>query len=62
MKSIKPNDKSAPKHIPDSHRVKSHRDRHSGDGLGIPSQGGVALAPPVIFRAPLGKTGTPEGK
>jgi len=53
-------DKMKPKHTPDSHRVASKRDRYSGDGLGIPSQGGVALAPPIIFRAPLGKTGTPE--
>lgn len=53
-------DKLKPKHTPSGHRVASHRDRYSGDGLGIPSQGGVALPPPVIMRAPLGKTGKPE--
>ena len=47
------------KHVPTSGRTPVGY-RFSGNGLGIPSQGGVALPPPVICRAPLGKTGKPE--
>jgi hypothetical protein len=58
-------DKLYPKHKPTSGRDFTYTTRErnvENTGLGIGAQSGVALPPPIVFRATIGKNGKPEKK
>jgi len=54
--------------IPSSHRdfaytrdIRNSNNTDMGTGGNNQTGGGVSLPPPIVFRAPLGGTGKPEG-